>query len=249
MTAANPLISPREDTLLDFAAECYYDPLKWVLGIYPWGDKGTFLASEDGPDTWQVQVLNAIRDELILVDTGRGATNAAQIAVGSGHGTGKTTLDAWVIQWWLSTRRSPAMNATAGTEAQLRTKLWRELNKWHSISANAHWLEWNASSFRMRENPISIANAIPWSEHNAHAFAGLHESDPAVVFEEASTIPRIIWETQEGAFTTPGGLWLCVGNLTEPGGPFYDCFERNKKYWRTFNVDSRTTKKADKVRI
>jgi len=40
-----------------------------------------------------------------------------------------------------------------------------------------------------------------------------------------------------------------VGNLTEPSGPFYDCFVRNKKYWVTYNIDSRTAKMADKTRI
>lgn len=243
------MISPSESTLIDFAAECYYDPLKWVLAIYPWGDRGTFLADETGPDEWQAEVLAAIGQELLLVDLGEGATNAAQIAVGSGHGTGKTTLDSWVIQWWLSTRRNPAANVTAGTETQLRTKLWRELNKWHAVSANSHWFEWTASAFTMRKNRLSAANAIPWSEHNAQAFAGLHEADPLAIFEEASTIPPIIWQTQEGGFTTPGGLWLAVGNLTEASGAFYDCFERNRKYWRHYNIDSRTTKKADKVRI
>lgn len=247
--AAQPMISPREDVLQHFAAECYYDPLKWVLTIYPWGDKGTFLADFDGPDTWQIEVLQAIGRELILVDTKRGITNAAQVAIGSGHGTGKTALEAWIIQWWFSTRRNPAANCTAGTEMQLKTKLWRELAKWHAVSANSHWFDWTATGFKMRENPIAMAHAIPWSESNPHAFAGLHEADPLVVFEEASTIPQIIWETQEGAFTTPGGLWLTVGNLTEHGGAFYDCFERNRKYWLTYNIDSRNAKMADKARI
>lgn len=242
-------ISARDDALQQFAAECYYDPLKWVLGIYPWGDRGTFLANAPGPDLWQVDVLNAIGRELLLVDTGQAATNAAQVAVGSGHGSGKTALEAWIIQWWFSTRGSPAANCTAGTDTQLKTKLWRELSKWHAVSANAHWFEWTATAFKLRENPISAANAIPWSENNAHAFAGLHEADPLAIFEEASVIPQVIWDTQEGAFTTPGGLWLVVGNLTEPSGPFYDCFGRNKKYWLTFNIDTRNTRMADKVRI
>lgn len=239
----------RDSELKDFAAECYYDPLKWVLGIYPWGKPGTFLAEEEGPDEWQCEVLIAIGQELLLVDTGRHITNAAQIAVGAAHGVGKTALEAWVIQFWLSTRRSPAMNCTAGTDTQLKTKLWRELNKWHAVSSNRDWFEWSATAFKMKENPLSVANAIPWSEHNAHAFAGLHEADPAVIFEESSVIADSIWSTQEGAFTTPGGLWLVVGNLTQASGAFYDCFIRNRKYWRCFNIDGRRTRKADKVRI
>ncbi len=243
------LVSAQDELLQEFAAECYYDPLKWVMGIYPWKDHGTFLADEDGPDEWQEEVLRAIGEELLLVDTGRGASNAAQIAVASGHGVGKTALESWVTQWWLSTRRSPAMNITAGTDTQLKTKLWRELAKWHAVSANAHWFDWTATRFQLKENRLAVANAIPWSEHNAHAFAGLHESDPAAIFEEASAIASVIFKTQEGAFTTPGGLWLVVGNRTETSGGFHDCFERERKYWRTFTIDSRRAKKADKTRI
>lgn len=239
----------RDNELLNFAAECYYDPLKWVLGIYPWGKPGTFLEAYEGPDVWQVNALAKLGRELLLVDTGRGATNAAQIAIGSGHGVGKGAFCSWVIQFWLSTRRHPRMNCTAGTDTQLKTKLWRELAKWHRISANVHWFEWAATSFKRRENPLAVADAIPWSEHNPHAVAGLHEGDPAVIFDEASTIADIIWQTLEGAFTTPGGLWVVVGNLTEPSGAFYDCFERNAKYWLPINVDARDARMADQKRI
>lgn len=239
----------RDELLKELAAECYYDPLKWVLAIYPWGMPGTFLEEEPGPDTWQIEVLQAIGEELLLADTGRGASNAAQIAIGSGHGTGKGALCAWIMQWWLSTRRNPAGNATAGTDTQLKTKTWRELNKWWRVSANKDWFSWTATKFELKEHPLSAINAIPWSESNPQAFAGLHEGDPIAIFDEASTVADIIWTTQEGGFTTPGGLWLAVGNLTEGSGKLHDCFESNKKYWRRFNIDARNARKADKKRI
>jgi len=234
---------------MDFSADCYYDPLTWVLGIYPWTKQGTFLAKEPGPDVWQIEALRAVGTEALLVDTGRAATNAVQMAIGSGHGVGKGALLSWVIPWWLSTRLRPRMNCTAGTDTQLKTKLWREINKWNSVAANGHWFSWAAQSFKLRENPLAVADAIPWSENNPHAVAGLHEGDPAVIMDEASTVADIIWTTLEGAFTTPGGLWMACGNLTEPSGKFYDCFKSNRKYWLTFNIDARTARKADKVRI
>ena len=239
-----------DDELVQLAAECVYDPLTWVMGNYPWGEPGTFLEHEPGPDDWQIEVLNEIGEEMRRVDRGETYMNTAQFSVGSGHGTGKTALESWIIQWFLSTRESPAGTATAGTETQLRTKLWRELAKWHSVSSNKHWFDWTATAFRLVEDPVKWGiNAIPWSEHNAAAFAGLHEGNVLGIFEEASTIPRIIYETMEGAFTTPGGLWLLVGNRTDATGYFNDCFGRNKKYWRNFTVDARTARKADKKRI
>jgi len=246
---ASGLVSPKDSVLVELARDCYYDPLTWVHAIYPWGKPGTFLADKDGPDSWQEEALQAIGVEAELVDQGKGATNAVQVAIRSGHGIGKTAFSSWVIQWWLSTRRDPAMNVTSGTDAQLKTRLWRELAKWHAVSHNAHWFDWTATSFRLKRNPLAVANAIPWSENNPHALAGLHEGDPCVVFDEASIISQNIWDTLEGAFTTPGGMWLVIGNPTEQAGGFSDCFGDKAKYWRQFTVDSRTAKMADKTRI
>lgn len=47
------------------------------------------------------------------------------------------------------------------------------------------------------------ADAIPWSEHNTEAFAGLHNERKRiiVVFDEASNIADLVWEVAEGALT------------------------------------------------
>ena len=43
------------------------------------------------------------------------------------------------------------------------------------------------------------ADAIPWSEHNTEAFAGLHNERKRiiVVFDEASNIADLVWEVAE----------------------------------------------------
>ena len=42
---------------------------------------------------------------------------------------------------------------------------------------------------------------MPWSPTNAAAFAGLHNQSrrTIIVFDEASAIPDVIWDTTEGA--------------------------------------------------
>ena len=144
-----------------------------------------------------------------------------RVAVSSGHGIGKTGFAAAAIHWFLSTRPNPAINATANTETQLTTKLWRELAKVNQNAKNRSWFKWSATKFSLSET--AFAAAIPWSENNPQAFAGTHETYVLGVFDEASTIPAIISTTFSGAMSTDGARWLKLGNPTENTGDFYEC--------------------------
>jgi hypothetical protein len=68
-----------------------------------------------------------------------------------------------------------------------------------------------------------------------------------VVFDEASKISDRIWEVTDGIFTTKKNIWLVCGNGTRNAGRFYDCFHKNKKYWKTWQIDSRNCRAANKV--
>ena len=54
------------------------------------------------------------------------------LAVASGNGVGKTALLAWLILWALMTFEDCVGVVTAGSESQLRSRLWGEISKWHS---------------------------------------------------------------------------------------------------------------------
>ncbi len=119
--------------------------------------------------------------------------------------------------------------------------------KWHKIAANKEWFEWTATSFYLKTHPETWkANAIPWSEHNTEAFAGTHEENVFVGFDEGSKISDKIWEVTDGIFTTKKNIWIVLGNGTRNVGRFYDCFNKHKAGWRTWNIDSRTCKAANK---
>ena len=61
-----------------------HDPLGFVYFAFPWGEPGTLLAREDGPDAWQIDMLDTIGAHL------RSSAHALRIAVASGHGIGKS---------------------------------------------------------------------------------------------------------------------------------------------------------------
>jgi len=136
---------------------------------------------------------------------------------------------------------------TANTESQLTTKSWREVAKWHKMALNRDWFEWTATTFYMKGHQETWkANAIPWSENNTEAFAGTHEDNVLVQFDEASKISDKIWEVTDGVLTTKKNIWIVYGNGTRNVGRFYDCFNKNKKYWKTWQIDSRTCQAANK---
>ncbi|HEV2080578.1 MAG TPA: hypothetical protein VGR19_11870 [Allosphingosinicella sp.] len=169
-------------------------------------------------------------------------------AVGAGHGIGKTGLGAAAIHWFISTRPHPAIVATANTETQLKTKLWRELAKVNNKAKNKDWFDWKASTFTMFADPTAQAMAIAWSEDNPEAFAGTHEQHVLGLFDEASAIPRVIFNVFAGAMTTPGARWLLLGNSTRSEGYFYDAVHGKLKarkpgdtkrgMWNSFVVPS-----------
>lgn len=240
-----------EEQLVSDIGRFYADPLGFVLYAFPWGEPGGPLATDDGPDVWQRDVMQAIADS---IRAGTGAQEAiqtaTQVAIASGHGIGKTALVAWLIIWYASTHEFPQIVVTANTGTQLSSKTWRELSKWHKLAINKHWFQWTATRFAHVQHPETwFAAAIPWTEHNSEAFAGTHEKHVLVIFDEASAIADRIWEVTEGAMTTPGAMWLCFGNPTQNIGRFAQCFGKFRHRWITRQIDSRTAKMANKAQI
>lgn len=239
-----------EGKLVDAVCQLVNDPLGYVYFAFPWRHEGTSLEHEDGPDDWQIDVLQDLGKGLVS------AKEAIQLAVSSGHGVGKTALVAWIILWFLSTHPHPQAVITANTEKQLSTKTWRELAKWKKLAINGHWFKWTATKFYLSSHPETwYATAVPWSQEKSEAFSGTHERHVLMIFDEASAIDDIIWETAEGAMTTPTEMghtiWLAFGNPTRNTGRFKECFPGGKfaKFWQTKRVDGRAAKMTDKAKI
>lgn len=220
-----------------------HDPYGFVCYAYPWGEKGP-LKNESGPDIWQRNILELVGHETKI------SSEALQVAVSSGHGIGKTALIAWLIQWFISTREHPQIVCTANTKPQLETKTWRELAKWWKMAINRHWFQWTATKFWQRAHRETwFASAIPWSKERSEAFAGTHERNVMMLYDEASLIDDMIWEVTEGAMTTPGAIWIAFGNPTRNTGRFKECFGKYRHRWKTYRIDSRTAKMADQGQI
>ncbi|MBH37626.1 terminase [bacterium] len=179
-----------------------------------------------------------------------------RIAVASGHGIGKSALIAQIINWGLSTHEDTKVLVTSNTDTQLKTKTWPEIAKWHQMSITRHWFKFEATSIYSIEpghKDLWRCDRIPWSERNPQAFAGLHNKKKRIIiiFDEASSIADIIWETIDGAMTDEDTeiIWIAFGNPTLNTGRFRECFRKFSKRWITRQIDSRNVEGTDKYEI
>lgn len=249
MQAKRKSATDLERELVEFVGQFTHDPYGFVCACFPWGEPNTPLADKDGPDDWQREHLIAIGEDLR-------AGRTVQEAIASGHGIGKSADACWIILWAISTHEDCRGVVTANTENQLSTKTWAELAKWHRLLICRHWFKYNATSIHSVE-PGHEKNwridAIPWSENNTEAFAGLHNEGKRilVLFDEASAIADPIWEVTEGALTDSNTeiLWIVRGNPTRNAGRFKECFGRNAHRWRTRQIDSRLVKITNKAKL
>ncbi len=231
-----------ESWLEDLCGRYFDDPLKFVLAIYPWGEADGPLAEWSGPDKWQAETLTYIGE---CVKAGK----RVWIARASGHGIGKSAEIAWIIHWFMSTRRDPQIVTTANTKIQLESKTWRELAKWQKMALNGHWFEHTATKYifireGLKAAKTYFASAIPWSKERSEAFAGTHEKHVLMLFDEGSAVDDVIFEVAEGAMTTPGSMFIVFGNPTKNTGRFHRMFHSERDLWNTAQIDSRDTKVA-----
>jgi phage terminase large subunit len=73
------------------------------------------------PDEWQKEALMDL-------------AGSPKVAVKSGQGVGKTSVEAVALLWFLTCFPYPRVVATAPTKQQLHDVLWSEISKWQERS-------------------------------------------------------------------------------------------------------------------
>jgi hypothetical protein len=103
------------------------------------------------PEPWQAEALEAV---------GR----HDRVSIRSGHGVGKTTLQAWLVLWFPLTRQNCKVPVAANSQDQLRDTIWPEIAKWHrqlpeALSARNSACRYEASMWARRPHRGRIACA------------------------------------------------------------------------------------------
>ncbi len=242
----------RHDKLAEIARACKSDPFKFVSLAYPWGEEGGPLAKHPGPDDWQRDVLQYVRDNL-------GSGRPLRLAVAGGVGPGKSALMAWLINWGMSTCVDTRCRVTANTGPQITTATWPEITKWHRMSLFAEWFEpghRRLSSLDPARRDSWRCDAITWDEHRPEAFAGFHNAGRRIIyaFDESAAIATPIFKEAEGILSGAEDteiIWLCLGNPTRNDTMFRTFFAggKNAHLWRSWHIDTRTARMSDKAQI
>lgn len=239
------------DELLSDLLQFEDDPVGFTYYAFPWGEKGTALEKFAGPEGWQLRILEKVRDKIISVDEA-----IARISIRSGHGIGKSALVSILILWAMLKEDTRGV-VTANSERQLRTKTWAELGKWFNMYIARDLFRLTATSLFPidREKLLTWRiDMIPWSEHNTTAFQGLHNQGKRIliVFDEASEIPKIIWDVASGALSDANTqiIWFAPGNPTEPSGHFYNIHQPSEHNpWYCEAIDSRSVAFSNKKEL
>ena len=252
--------------LAEDLAECYDDPLRFVLWAFPWGSvpemslvplpeewRAKYPGCEFGPDEWACRFLDDIGTQVKAHGfDGTHAVDPIRMAVASGHGIGKSAITAWIVCWIMATRPNCKGVVTANTASQLETKTWAEITKWMKRSVVRDMFSCQSTSITSRESPETWrVDALTCREENAESFAGLHSasSTPFYIFDEASAIPEAVYDVAEGGLTDGEPMMFLFGNPTRNSGRFFECFHKRSKYWNHRTIDSRSVKITNKKQI
>ena len=236
------MISPLEAELHEEVASYYNDPLGFVIAMYPWP-----IAGQPGPDTWQANVLEEI-GAAVSDRAFDGETPVLPIreAIASGHGIGKSTLFAWIVDWLMSTRAETRGTVTANTNEQLALKTWASVREWTEKCLTGHWFEINSTiMFRKGHRATWFCAPQSCAEENSEAFSGQHRRNSSswYIFDEASAVPSKIYEVAEGGLTDGEPFFILGGNPTRNTGKFYEAvFGAQRERWTAHIIDSRTCK-------
>lgn len=220
------------DSELALAAEIhkYYDDmLGAALFLYPWGQAGTSLELMSGPSREQAQFLDDLSDEIkARAFDGIHAVQSIEMAVTSGHGSGKTELIGILAGILIATRDGMRGTVTANSGDQLRNKTWASIQKYKKLLICSHWFEITSEKFwRIGRKEDWCWNAVTWKEENADAFQGQHaaRSSSIYIFDEDSNIPDTIHTAAEGGTVHGESMLFRFGNCTRRSGNFFQrCF-------------------------
>ena len=149
-----------------------------------------------------------------------------RVSIMSCNGAGKTYLiPRMALRFLIAYPNSVVIN-TAPTWRQVENQYWRHFRDAYNKAKYVIGGQLLKTQFNFQEGwfAMGIASDIK----NVASFQGWHARNVMVIFDEASGIPKPIWEAVEGLIS--GGVhvrFLCVGNPNTNTGDFIDTFSSN----------------------
>lgn len=184
-----------------------------------------------GPEYWQGE---------FLTDVGRAKFEGLRrFSVRAGHGVGKSSVEAWLILWFVLFHRNLKCPVTANSQDQLRDVVWAELSRWwrelppflqDMISITGERVVVKADP----EGSFAVARTA--RPERPEALQGFHAETLAFFVEEASGIEDIIFETAGGALSSENSWVFMFANPTRSSGYFHRSQHQNRGSWRVYHI-------------
>ncbi len=188
------------------------------------------------PDEWQKTALMDLAEN-------------PKVAIKSGQGVGKTSLEAVALLWFLCCFPFPRIVATAPTKQQLHDVLWSEISKWMNKSPLLSTiLKWTKTYIYMVGNEkrwFAVARTATKPEN----MQGFHEDHMLFIVDEASGVADPIMEAILGTLSGKNNKLLMCGNPTRTSGTFFDAFHADRAMYKYHTVSSADSQRTNKENI
>lgn len=186
------------------------------------------------PDPWQDQALEA-------------SVKHSRLALRACVGPGKSTVLAWLILIFLSTRPHPRIAATSITWENLRDNLWAECAVWMNRSDFLRRaFTWTQTRiFAVEHEETWWASARRWNrsaspEEQGKTLAGLHARYVMAVVDESGGMPDAVVSSAEGVLANAQAgceaRLVQAGNPTHLSGPLWRACHKDSKFWHVISV-------------
>jgi len=169
-------------------------------------------------DNWPEVQLEDFQEEAL-----RAMAEGGKVSIRSGHGVGKTAVEAFICLWFMTTHFPCKVAISAPSAHQLDDVLRPEIGAWMSRS------KWMVKEFDLFKHQL-VLKADPHecfaafrtgNRNNPDALQGFHGENFLFLLDEASGIDDRVYEVAQGALSTPHAKVLLAGNPTKTSGYFW----------------------------
>ena len=172
-----------------------------------------------------------------------------RVAVRSGHGVGKSAVDAWATIWWLLSRPMSRVIVLAPEfSRQIRAILFSEMRKWVRRSTIPLPLDVHSSRLVVQGYGEEWSAIGMSASGDINRIEGFHaEGGVLVVVDEMKGVPQDAFDAVQGALTGLEDSRLLVTSVPGGGGsgPFWKACVSDATRWNVHHIPSTD---SDKVR-
>lgn len=155
-----------------------------------------------------------------------------RVAVSSGHGTGKSEMLAWILDWHLRVFHFSNAMLTATNIEQARSVVWKYLDD--VIADVESMYPWQAGYFvKETRRYFSVLHKDSWyimpktaSKAKPENLAGQHNINYLVVVDEASGVDDVIHDVLKGALTNERNRYVMTSQPTRATGHFAEAMTK-----------------------